>query len=174
VNIRISGFASICIAILVVSGCNSTPKESTTDLSAAEAISIATDAYIYGYPMVTTDMTRRIATNVDKDTGTRGPMGQFANSRSYRTASYRDVTAPNADTLYSQAWLDLSKEPYVFSIPDERGRYFLMPILDAWTTVFQVPGKRTTGTKAQKYLITGPGWNGAVPNGLTQYKAASG
>ena len=99
------------------------------------------------------------------------PMGQFYNARTYPDASFKDVTAPNADTLYSTAWLDLSKEPYVLSLPDEDGRYYLMPMLDAWTTVFQVPGKRTTGTKAQKYAITSPNWKGELPEGVVQYRS---
>jgi hypothetical protein len=98
-------------------------------------------------------------------------MGQFALMREYPTAAFRDVTAPNADTLYSVAWLDLSREPYIFSIPDAHGRYFLMPMLDAWTTVFQVPGTCTTGTKAQRYAITCPGWKGTLPAGVTEYKS---
>ena len=67
--------------------------------------------------------------------------------------------------------MDLTKEPYVFSFPDAKDRYFLMPMLDAWTNVFQVPGTRTTGDKAQKYLISGPGWSGKVPEGVTEYKS---
>lgn len=91
-------------------------------------------------------------------------MGQFYNADKYPDASFRDVTAvPNADTLYSTAWLNISKDAYVLSLPDEGDRYFLIPMLDAWTTVFQVPGKRTTSDKAQKYLLTGPGWKGSVP-----------
>ena len=93
-------------------------------------------------------------------------MGQFRSLRTYPDASFREVTAPNADTLYSAAWLDLSREPYVLSIPDSKGRYYLMPMLDAWTNVFQAPGKRTTGTGPQKYAITGPGWKGALPAGV--------
>jgi len=140
-------------------------------LSADEATAIATDAYIYGYPLVTVEMTRRVGTNTVKPVGLHAPMGQFASAREYPTAAFRDVTAPNADTLYSSAFLDLSKEPYVLSIPDAHGRYYLMPMLDGWTTVFQVPGKRTTGTKAQKYAITGPGWGGTLPDGVTEYKS---
>lgn len=132
---------------------------------------IATAAYVYGYPLVTMEMTRRVMTNVAEVQGTRGPMGRFVNLREYPTAAFRDVTAPNADTLYSSAWLDVGKEPYILSLPDEADRYFLMPMLDGWTNVFQVPGKRTTGTKAQTYLITGPGWKGAVPEGTTEYKS---
>ena len=132
---------------------------------------LATDAYIYGYPLVTMDMTRRVMTNVTKPEGTRAPMGQFVKARSYPDASFRDVTAPNADTLYTAAWIDLGKEPWVLSIPDMKDRYFLFPMLDGWTTVFQVPGKRTTGTKAQTYAITGPGWKGALPAGVKEYKS---
>jgi hypothetical protein len=54
----------------------------------------------------------------------------------------------------------VSKEPWILSIPYMKGGYFLFPMLDGWTTMFQVPGKRTTGTKAQKYAITGPGGTG--------------
>lgn len=117
------------------------------------------------------EMTRRVMTNVAKSEGKNAPMGQFANMREYPTAAFRDVTAPNADTLYSVAWLDLAKEPYVLSLPDEKGRYYLMPMLSGWTDVFQVPGSRTTGTKAQTYAITGPGWKGTLPAGITEYKS---
>src|SRR5574337_777996 len=71
-------------------------------------------------------------------------------------------------------WLDVSKEPWILSIPDMKGRYFLFPLLDGWTDVFQVPGKRTTGTGAQKYAITGPGWTGTLPPGVTEYKSPTG
>jgi hypothetical protein len=132
---------------------------------------VATDAYIYGYPLVTMEMTRRIMTNVAAVEGNRGPMGQVIKARQYPDASFRDVTAPNADTLYTIAWIDVGKEPWVLSIPDMKGRYFLVPLLDGWTNVFQVPGSRTTGTGAQTYAITGPGWSGALPAGMKEYKA---
>lgn len=132
---------------------------------------IATDAYIYGYPLVTMEMTRRIMTNVATAGGSRGPMGQIIKARTYPNASFRDVTAPNADTLYTTAWVDLSKEPWVLSIPEMKDRYFLFPLLDGWTTVFQVPGTRTTGTGAQTYAITGPGWKGTLPSGVKEYKS---
>lgn len=132
---------------------------------------LATEAYIYGYPLVTMEMTRRVMTNVAAPGPTKGPMGQIIKMREYPSASFRDVTAPNADTLYTTAWLDLSAEPWVFSIPDLGGRYALFPMLDGWTDVFQVPGKRTTGTGPQTYAITGPGWTGTLPPGVTQYRA---
>jgi hypothetical protein len=132
---------------------------------------IATDAYIYGYPLVTMEMTRRVVTNVAKPEGTRAPMGQIIKLRQYPDASFRDVTAPNADTLYTTAFMDVGEEPWVLSLPDMDGRYALFPMLDGWTDVFQVPGKRTTGTGAQTYAITGPGWSGALPDGVKEYKS---
>lgn len=92
----------------------------------------------------------------------------------YPSAAFRDVTAPNADTLYSSAWLDVSKEPYVLSIPNEGDRYYLMPMLDGWTDVFQDPGKRTTGDKAQTYDITGPRWKGDLPESVKELKSPTG
>jgi len=136
-----------------------------------EAHKIGVETYIYGYPLVTMEMTRRVMTNVAAPEGLRSPMGTFVNAREYPTAAFRDVTAPNADTLYSAAWLDLSKEPWVLSIPDEKDRYYLMPMLSGWTDVFQVPGKRTTGDKAQTYAITGPKWKGTLPKGVKQLKS---
>ena len=139
--------------------------------NALEAVHDGVEAYIYGYPLVTMEMTRRVMTNVREPEGTRSPMGQFVRMRTYPDAKFRDVTAPNADTLYTTAWVDVSKEPWILSLPDAQDRYYLFPMLDGWTNVFQVPGKRTTGDKAQKYAITGPGWKGELPEGVTEYKS---
>jgi hypothetical protein len=136
-----------------------------------EAVPLGVEAYIYGYPLVTMEMTRRVMTNVEKPEGTRAPMGQFVRMREYPSATFRDVTAPNADTLYTTAWLDVGQEPWVLSLPDAQDRYYLFPMLDGWTEVFQVPGKRTTGTGPQIYAITGPGWKGTLPDGVKEYKS---
>ncbi len=140
----------------------------------ADAVKIATAAYIYGYPLVTMEYTRRSFVNVATAGPKAAPMGQLAKFREYPAADDHRVTAPNADTLYTTAFFDVTKEPYVLKIPDSHGRYYLMPMLSGWTDVFQVPGKRTTGTAAQAYLITGPNWSGAVPAGLKQLKSPTG
>jgi hypothetical protein len=139
----------------------------------AEDFALAVEAYTFGYPLVTMEMTRRVVTNVAAPVGTKGPMGQMIKLREYPNASFRDVTAPNADTLYTTSFFDVGKEPWVVSLPSTNGRYALFPLLDGWTTVFQVPGKRTTGTGAQTYAITGPGWTGTLPAGVKEYKSAS-
>jgi hypothetical protein len=137
----------------------------------AEDFEVASDAYVYGYPLVTMELTRRVITNVAEAKGSRGPMGQIIKLRSYPDASFRDVTAPNADTLYTTAFFDVGDEPWVLSVPDMKGRYFLLPFLDGWTNVFAVPGSRTTGTQAQTFVISGPGWSGAAPAGMTELKS---
>lgn len=154
---------------LILTACSG--PTNAAELSDDEAFQIGQDAYIYGYPLVTMEFTRRIMTNAAGPEGTHAPMGQFVLMKKYPDASFKDVTAPNADTLYSTAWLNLAKEPYVLSLPDEDGRYYLMPMLSGWTDVFAVPGKRTTGTKAQQFAITGPNWTGKLPTGVEQLKA---
>jgi hypothetical protein len=145
--------------------------ESQANLSEAQATEIGTAAYIYGYPLVTLEVTRRVTTNTADPVGLRAPMGRFAHARSFPPLTYRDVPAANADTLYSLAWLDLASEPYILDIPDAEGRYFMMPMLSGWSDVFQAPGTRTTGTTAQTYAITGPNWQGELPKGVTQYES---
>lgn len=136
-----------------------------------EAREIAIEAYVYAYPLVTMEITRRYMTNVEKPEGSKAPMGQLMRLRTYPAVDDHTVTAPNADTLYTTTWIDVSKEPWILSLPDMKDRYYLFPMLDGWTNVFQVPGKRTTGTKAQKYAITGPGWSGTLPPDVVEYKA---
>ena len=128
-------------------------------LSEQEAHAIAVDAYLYLYPLVTMDLTRRQMTNVPagKEPGF-GPPNTFQNIPEYPSATDKVVVRPNFDTLYSTAWLDLTKEPVVVSVPDTNGRYYLLPMLDMWTDVFASPGWRTTGTHAQHFLVAPFGW----------------
>jgi hypothetical protein len=141
-------------------------------LSEAETHAIGVDAYLYFYPLVTMDITRKQLTNQKPvPGGIGGPMNRFANVGAFPTADMKVVVRPNFDTLYSSGWLDLTKEPMVVSAPDTNGRYYLLPMLDMWTDVFASPGWRTTGTAAANFLVTPPGWTGAVPTEFTQIKA---
>ncbi|HET9685579.1 MAG TPA: DUF1254 domain-containing protein, partial [Pseudolabrys sp.] len=96
-------------------------------ISEAEARSIATDAYLYFYPLVTMDLTRRQLTNVKAGSGMGGPANTFDNIPAFPTAEMRSVVRPNFDTLYSSGWIDLTREPMVISVPDTGGRYYLIP-----------------------------------------------
>ncbi|MCI0333433.1 MAG: DUF1254 domain-containing protein [Planctomycetes bacterium] len=152
---------------------------STLALSARAEVSrelarkIALDTYIYGYSLVTTEVTRVQMSNVPKVEGLHAPMGQFINVERYPPADFRGVSAPNADTLYSLAWIDLS-EPQVFSHPDMGKRYYLFETVDLWMTALEnSPSARTAGGDAANYLITGPGWKGEVPAGMKHIPIAT-
>lgn len=138
----------------------SAPARATDAVSAEDALAIGVEAYLYLYPLVTMDLTRRQSTNVEPGKGEAltGPMNTFVNVPTFPTADFKTVVRPNFDTLYSAAWLDLTKEPMIVSAPDTNGRYYLLPMLDMWTDVFASPGWRTTGTQTAHFLIAPPGW----------------
>lgn len=136
------------------------------------AHAIAVDAYVYFYPLISMDITRKQSTNIEagKEIG-KGPMNTFVNVPAYPTADMRTVVRPNFDTLYSIAWLDLTTEPQVVSVPDTSGRFYLLPMLDMWTDVFASPGWRTTGTQAAQFVLVPMGWKGDLPAGLQRIEA---
>jgi hypothetical protein len=153
-SIRLLGASALAAALGIWGAATS-----ASALTEQEAQDIAVEAYVYFYPLVTMDVTRRQFTNHEpgKIPG-RGPMNMFNNVPTYPPADDRGVVRPNFDTLYSSAFLDLAKEPMVVSVPDTGGRYYLLPMLDMWTDVFASPGWRTTGTQAGEFLVAPAGW----------------
>ena len=137
-----------------------------------EIAKLGVDAVGYGLPLVIAELTKRVSTNVaSPQPDAHAPINQFGHMAKYPSADNHDIVRMNVDTLYSFAFLDLTQEPMILSVPDTNGRYYLMPLIDAWTNVFASPGKRTTGTKAGNFAITGPNWSGALPKGMTEYKS---
>src|SRR5262245_40045754 len=106
--------AALGVALMFFGGA---PGAAGAALTEKQAIEVATEAYSYGYPLVTMEMTRRVVTNVEKPLGPHAPMGQLILLREYPTPAFRMVTAPNADTLYASAFFDVGKEPWVLSLP---------------------------------------------------------
>jgi hypothetical protein len=127
----------------------------------ADARVIAQRAYAFAYPLVLMELTRR--NSIRYQTQGAAEMNHFTNLRQFPDAAFRQVIRPNADTLYSSAWLDLSKEPVLLHVEDTHDRYYLMQLMDAWTETVSVPGKRTTGTGDGWFAIVGPGWKGTLP-----------
>lgn len=133
-------------------------------LYAKDGIKTGVQAYLYAYPLVMMSTTRDATVNSAR-------YNAINHSRAFPDHTFRRVVRPNLDTLYSTVWFDLGGEPVVLELPDSDGRYYLMPIHDAWTNVTTSIGSRTTGNGAQGYLVTGPAWAGDVPEGLTVIKS---
>jgi hypothetical protein len=173
---RVHFVAAGLAALAVLTGWQQTTSATAAPAPAAnvaEARQIAEDAYIYGYSLVTTEVTRVQGSNVPKPDGSKAPTGQFGNVERYPPADFRLISAPNADTLYSLVWLDLT-EPQVFSHPAMGHRYYLFEVVDLWMSDSpSSPSQRTAGGKAANYLFTGPGWKGTVPAGMKHFPSAT-
>lgn len=141
-------------------------------ISAEDARAIAAEAYVYLYPLVTMDITRKQFTNIEpgKEFG-KGPMNMFVSIPAYPPGDFKGVVRTNFDTLYSIAWVDLTKEPMVIAAPDTGGRFYLLPMLDMWSDVFASPGWRTTGTQAGQWALVPPGWTGDLPKSVQRIDA---
>jgi hypothetical protein len=129
----------------------------------AELKRLAAEVYVFAFPMVLTDVTRAV------DTAGLAP-DTFRHTRSLPDAK-TTTSNPNADFLYSQAWLDLSSGPVILSVPDTKGRYYLIALLDAWTNVAGSLGKRSTGTEKGDFAIVGPTWKGTLPGGVSEVRS---
>ncbi|MFD6188863.1 DUF1254 domain-containing protein [Streptomyces sp. NPDC060275] len=136
---------------------------------------LATEAWLYGYPLVTAGVTKDVMTAVAArdDERRKAPVNQFCYMRRTPDADFTEVVSPNADTLYSSAWLDLSAQPLVLSLPDFGDRYWMVPILNAWSDVVGAPGSRRDGASAGPFLLAGPSWSGRAPQGMTVLKSVT-
>ena len=163
----VCAIASLALSLLLTFNAEAAEKTSEQ-----EAYEIGVEAYHYFYPLVTMDISRSIFTNIpaEKKPG-YGPMNQFNHIKAFPTADFRAVVRPNFDTLYSNGWLDLTKEPVIVSMPNTDGRYYLLPMIDMWTNVFAVPGKRTSGTTSLDIAVVPPNWRGTLPTGLERIEA---
>lgn len=141
----------------------------TIEMGQDEFLQLLGEAYVFGYPLVLMDATKRVITNVESPhpTKARAPVNQFGHYREFPDHTLTAVVKPNVDTYYSIAWLDLKDEPLVLSVP-ATDRYYMLPILDAYSNVVASPGTRTTGRLAKDFLITGPGWSGTLPDNMTE------
>jgi len=167
-----SALGSTAVMQITRAQAQTTQGGAETPITEQEAHAIGVDAYLYFYPLITMDITRKQSTNIEPGKEiAKGPMNMFVNVPTYPPADMRLVVRPNFDTLYSVAWLDLTKEPMIVSVPDTNGRYYLLPMLDMWTDVFASPGWRTTDTQAGNFLITPPGWTGDTPSGMMRIDA---
>lgn len=133
-------------------------------LSQGEILARCVEAYVFTYPCAVMEASRREATR--EDAGERAPMNKIMHTRTTHDAGFTAVVRPNADTLYSKIWWDVSDEPLVITVPDVGDRYYVLDAMDYWTNVNATIGPRTTGSGAGKFLIVGPDWRESAPEGF--------
>lgn len=143
----------------------------TTPVHQEELVKKAVDAYIYAYPLITFDMVRQQETNTELPTGAHAPMGQVIKMRKYPAVDDHAAAAPNTDTLYTLAWLDVSEGPMVLGVPDMGNRYYMLPLMDGYSEIIDVIGAGESGEDNREYLVVSKGWNGEVPEGMTKIES---
>jgi hypothetical protein len=168
-------FAGVIAAIVAACGKSEPPPKPVTpppqkvEAPAASAVNadtkrLAGEVYVYAYPLVLMDVMQQVQT-------AKTPINTFHHTRAFPEASSTETANPNPDMLYSTAWLDLTKEPMVLSLPETKGRYYVFPMLDGWTNVFSSVGKRTTGTGKENFAIIGPAFKGSLPGDVSEIKS---
>lgn len=133
------------------------------------ALDVAVDAYVYLYPLVLLDFTRRLMTTCE-GVG-HAPANRFAHVARPLPASFRDVVRPSFDTYQSFAWLDVAREPVIVSVPDAGDCHYLLAMIDMWTDLVAAPGTRTSGNWPAVYAVAAPGWEGDLPEGARRIEA---
>jgi hypothetical protein len=145
------------------------PAESVAALSKEQARAIAAEAYVYGLPLVMNYKAMYLGSVAEDSPEFKAPFNQIKNVARVSTPDDKAIVAPNADTPYSWAYLDLRAEPVVLTTPHiEASRYFTVQLIDAYTHNFAYLGTRATKGAAGNYLIAGPNWKGRAPKGIAR------
>lgn len=153
-------FLNVSTAAAVVCAATLLPVEKAAAAQQTlTAQSLLEQAYLYAFPLVLMDATRKVSTNTETPNGTRAPINQFIHAEKLADAASRAVVTPNVDTIYTQAFLDVGAEPMLYGVP-QTDRFFNVQVLDAWTNtaaVLEAPGL---------YAITRSDWQGELPEGV--------
>ncbi|WP_084524263.1 DUF1254 domain-containing protein [Nocardia inohanensis] len=166
------------LAIAATAACSSNSSDSSSSGSSSTPpsgdLEAAVNAYVYTYPLVSVELTRRMMTNVAAPDPAKGmaPLNQLAPMAFLPDASFEAVVRPNVDTLYTSMLFDVAAEPLVVTVPAMGDRYHLFPVLDMWTNVDAAPGSRTIpeAGKGYEFAIVGPNWQGTLPTGVHEYR----
>lgn len=154
------GFLNVSTAAAVVCAATLLPVEKAAAAQQTIAAQeLLEQAYLYAFPLVLMDATRKVSTNTETPNNTRAPINQFIHAKKLADAASRAVVTPNVDTIYTQAFLDVSAEPMLYGVP-QTDRFFNVQVLDAWTNtvaVLEAPGL---------YAITRSDWQGNLPEGV--------
>jgi hypothetical protein len=152
------------------SGGTNTSTSSTENASAADSLrAIVKEAYVYGFPMVDAYRIQYAYFVNQNNSEFKAPVNHLYSEARVFTPRDTVIQTPNSDTPYSFAELDLRGEPMVLTVPViEKNRYFSIQLVDEYTFNFAYIGSRTTGNNGGSFLVTGPGWKGETPKGITK------
>jgi hypothetical protein len=166
--------AAALLLVIALSASAAFARPAASAVSVDQARALGKQAYDYGLPLLEFLRVRHEQTSVRCPDG-RGnaPVNSLSNARGFATAADRTVVAPNTDTLYSIAHLDLGRGPIVLSHPDMGKRYYSFELLDPYTNVIDIPGAREDGGRAGSFLISWKraGGKGDRPNGARLIKS---
>ncbi len=151
----VSCLAVLCLLMLPASGNAKKVSTGYSYVSTETDYDIGLKTYIYAYPMVLLDTTRTQSGHLDNT---------LYHARTFAEPTDTNVVRPNVDTLYSSAYLNLSKGPLTLTLPDMGDRYYMIQLMDAWTDTFADMGTRTSGNARQKFMIVPPNWTGTIRN----------
>ncbi len=138
-----------------------------------DEVKLATQAYIYGYPLVYNMNEIGGFVSGQGRTGMQADLNTFAHARALAGPEVKFVS-PNNDTLYTTAAVDVRSGPVALHVPDTHDRYCVLQFVDAWTNNFAYIGRRATGTAAADFLLVAPDHDEPAPDGMRTVRAASG
>jgi hypothetical protein len=158
------GLSVLGLGLVNLSACNQAPS---AQLPTADVQALAKEAYIYAYAPVYMERQRRNMVSVDADRGdASAPENTFGHVRALGSPALKTIVMPNNDTLYSSAWIDLSKGPFLLTVPPMGERYFTFQMMDAFSNTFDYVGTRATGAQGGRFLLAEPGSAGVTPQGV--------
>ncbi len=161
-------------AVVAVACALPAPAPAATTPTPEQASALGAEAYEYGFPLLEFTRVRREMTSVRcPDRRGDAPVNSFSNAGGFADASARTVVAPNTDTLYSIAHLDLGRGPIVIGHPRMGKRYYSFELLDPYTNVIDIPGLREDGGRAGSFVVKwkGHGGKGKKPKGARVIKS---
>jgi hypothetical protein len=135
------------------------------------ARAIALDATVYGLPGVL-QYPHLYAQAVDDTHPAWTGFNAFHHDRDLAGPGYQAFLTPNADTLYSNAWLDLTDGPVIIDVPAFGARYYTLNFLDMYSNATNI-SSLTAGGEAGRYLVVTTDWHGPVPDGVSVFRVAS-
>ncbi len=104
------------------------------------------------------------------------PLNQFAHSDLFtaeKDAGFAGFTFPIADILYSIAWVDITEEPMIVSVPEMGDRYYAISFTDLVNRNTGYIGTRATGGGAGRYAIVLKEWQGELPDGVQRFEVST-